>query len=244
MRAPPSPPAPNLAAPAYADARDRFIRDVVRGKSFCDVGGLWGTVRERVSVADKAGASDLAMLDVTPRQDPLWKAFDDRMKALGVSDAIVRLAHDLHQYEGPGFDVVHCSGVLYHCTKPFDTVQALRRLTREYLILSSSVVPRVIENAAGRWELPSDHTWVCLPEMTEQEANVIAAHWRPFVSDTAIGLTRDWPKPMDPNDWAPWYWLPTVPALIATAEGAGFRLVDDAQIWHGMAHTLLLTVER
>lgn len=244
MKAPPSPAAPNLAVPAYADARDRFIKQVVAGKSFVDVGGLWGTVRERVSVADKYGAADLAMLDVTPRTDPLWRAFHERMKALQVEGAIFRLAHDLHDYEGPGFDVVHCSGVLYHCPNPIGAVQALRRLTKEYLILSSSVVPRVIENAAGRWELPSDHTWVCLPEMSEENAAIMAAHWRPFVDDTAIGLTRDWPKPLDPNDWAPWYWLPTIPALIAVAEGSGFKLVAHAPIWYGMAHTLLLEAVR
>ena len=32
------------------DVRDTYIAQVVAGKSFADVGGLWGTVNEKVSV--------------------------------------------------------------------------------------------------------------------------------------------------------------------------------------------------
>ena len=36
------------------DLRDDYIRRVVRGRSFADVGGLWGTVNEKVSSLPKA----------------------------------------------------------------------------------------------------------------------------------------------------------------------------------------------
>ena len=53
------------------DPRDRFIHEVSKDKSFVDVGGLWGTVNERVSVAHAAGARELAMLDISP-PDGKW----------------------------------------------------------------------------------------------------------------------------------------------------------------------------
>ena len=48
------------------DVRDTYIRQVVAGKSFADVGGLWGTVNEKVSVAHAYGARALTMIDVSP----------------------------------------------------------------------------------------------------------------------------------------------------------------------------------
>jgi len=38
------------------DPRDLYIAQVIAGKTFVDVGGLWGTVNEKVSVAYQAGA--------------------------------------------------------------------------------------------------------------------------------------------------------------------------------------------
>ena len=39
------------------DPRDRFIHRVTAGRSFVDVGGLWGTINERVTVLEvRAGA--------------------------------------------------------------------------------------------------------------------------------------------------------------------------------------------
>ena len=42
------------------DIRDVFIRRVATGRSFVDVGALWGTVNEKVSVAKGAGATTMA----------------------------------------------------------------------------------------------------------------------------------------------------------------------------------------
>lgn len=224
---------PDLTAPAYRDARDVFTERVVKGKLFADVGGLWRIVNERVSVAAKAGARDAVLLDVTDADSPMWDQFYDRMEQLGVS-VFGGVPVDLHAAVGRiEFDVVHCSGVLYHCPDPIATLTALRRLTREHLILTSCVLKPKI----GPF-VPAP--WTALWQVTPEQQRVLAAYWRPFVEDTAVGLTRDWPAPPDADNWEPWYWLPTVPGLIAAATAAGFRLVDDAPIWNGNAHTLLL----
>ena len=47
-----------------SDVRDTYISQVAAGKSFADVGGLWGTVNEKVSVAHTHGARALTMIDV------------------------------------------------------------------------------------------------------------------------------------------------------------------------------------
>ena len=67
-----------------SDPRDAFIARVVRGKSFADVGGLWGTVNEKVSVAHAAGAASLAMVDISEWGDR-WNEFETRRRQLGAS---------------------------------------------------------------------------------------------------------------------------------------------------------------
>lgn len=237
MRAPTPPPRDAFDQPTARDARDEFLGRVVRGKSFCDVGGLWATVRERVSTAAAAGASALTMLDVAAPEDELWVRFSERMAALGVGDYRT-VSLDLHDPRIPQYDVVHCSGVLYHSPDPVRTIAALRRMTREWLVLSCSVTPAVIRNPTGTVVLPAGG-WLFLPSLGGRERAVVKAHWEPEVGDAAIGLTTPYPV-FDPDDWGPWYWLPTVAGFTAMACFVGFDLVDSAPIWSGNAHTLLL----
>jgi hypothetical protein len=53
--------------------------------TFADVGGLWQTANEKVSVALKAGAASAALVDITPLDSPPWQHLHDRMSSLGVS---------------------------------------------------------------------------------------------------------------------------------------------------------------
>ena len=53
------------------DVRDSYIRQAVAGKSFADIGGLWGTVNEKVSVAHTHGVRTLSMVDVSPPDSEL-----------------------------------------------------------------------------------------------------------------------------------------------------------------------------
>ena len=50
-----------------SDVRDTYIGQLVAGKSFADVGGLWGTVNEKVSVAHTHAARTLTMIGCLAR---------------------------------------------------------------------------------------------------------------------------------------------------------------------------------
>ena len=223
------------------DPRDRFIHEVARGRSFVDVGGLWGTVGERVSVAHAAGARELALIDVTRPEGELWARFDERRRALGVP-AVRTVSGDLMQLVPADptlrFEVVHCSGILYHVPDPFRLLTALRTLTTGHLILSSSITETDIVNEAGELHLPEGSS-LFLPALSRQERAVLAAHWRPAVADNALGLTRDvatWRL----NDFGPWWWLPTTSALTRMCEIAGFDVLEVDHFWGGHAATLKL----
>jgi hypothetical protein len=223
------------------DPRDRFIHQVAAGRSFVDVGGLWGTVNERVSVAHEAGARDLTMLDVSPAEGKWWRLFEERRQEKGVppvrsiSGDLMTLAHSDPTLR---FQVVHCSGILYHIPDQFQLLRALRTLTTEHLILTSSITETHIANEAGELRVPEGGA-LFLPALNAAERAVLKAHWWPTLADNSLGLTRDidhW----DLNDFGPWWWLPTTAALTRMCEIAGFDVLDVEHLWNGHAATLML----
>jgi hypothetical protein len=228
------------SANKQSDPRDEFISRVVRGRSFVDVGGLWGTVNERVSIAHQHGANSLAMIDVSPSDGELWSLFEERRRALKLPD-VQCVSGDVLTLDktmpGLRFDVVHCSGVLYHMPDPVLFLAALHRLTTRHLILTSSVTATTIRNKKGVLEMPGGAV-LFIPGLQTRERSILKSHWEKIT--TAVGLTTD--SEWNPADFGPWWWLPTVESLKAMCMSAGFRCIDGAYCWNNNAYTLLLSV--
>ncbi len=68
------------------DPRDKYIRRVVAGKTFIDIGGLSNVINERVSTASAAGATSVTMMDVEGPQCPWWNELRQRLKERGVTE--------------------------------------------------------------------------------------------------------------------------------------------------------------
>jgi 2-polyprenyl-3-methyl-5-hydroxy-6-metoxy-1,4-benzoquinol methylase len=224
------------------DVRDDLIRKVVAGKTFVDVGGLWGTVNERVSVAAAAGAESVTMLDITPLDTELWTLLHERLTSLGVQD-YARISGDvekLSSQEGfPAFDVVHCSGVLYHHPEPLHLLRSLRKITRRHLILTSAITPERIENDHGVFQIAASGV-LFVPALPENERRIVAKYWTEHAGAVAWGINR--PVKWDLEDFAPWWYLPTAQAMISMAEVCGLKLISSHPTWNGDARTLLLEV--
>ena len=226
-----------------SDVRDTYIGRVVAGKSFADVGGLWGTVNEKVSVAHTHGARTLTMIDISPVGSELWTLFEQRRHTLRlptvecVSGDILTLAE---VEPCPQFDVVHCSGVLYHMPEPMRFLRALRNISREALVLTSAITATRVTGQKGVLEIPAA-AMLCIPALQGREREIVQSYWQGVVGDGAFGLTQqvaEWSF----EDFGPWWWLPTVEALRAMCEVAGFRYEDGASSWNGNAYTLRLSV--
>ncbi len=222
------------------DPRDEFIGRVVPGKSFADVGGLWGTVNEKVSVAHAHGASSLAMVDVASPGDERWAAFEQRRQELSLpateclSGDVARVAEET----GALYDIVHCSYVLLHVPSPVEFLVGLRRMTREHLVLTTVVSPERTETEVGVLELPKAAA-LFVPALDAREQKIARSYWRCVVGDTAVGLTVNgalW----DPTDFGAWWWLMTPQVVEAMCSAAGFECVEAVPTWDGHARTYLL----
>lgn len=224
-----------------SDPRDSFLARVVCGRSFADVGGLWGTVNEKVSVAHRLGARSLTMIDVAPADDPRWAAFEERRRQRNVP-AVACLSSDVLRLaeapDPPLFEVVHCSGVLYHIPEPLRLLRALRTITQEHLVLHSLVAREEYAHAEGSLRVP-DAACLFLPALAGSEQEAVSGHWRGRVGDGAVGLTRENPT-WRTNDFGPWWWLPRPSALRTLCRVAGFTVLEDVEVWDGDAMTVLL----
>lgn len=130
------------------DRLPEYIRRHAPGKTFADIGCMWGVNGEYSFLAEEAGAVAVKAVDVfgpTPEFEEQRRARGSSVEFIlgdiGQPDTIARIGT---------VDVVFCAGVLYHHPSPFDLLVALRRICRETLILRTSTIPEVrgLPNAA------------------------------------------------------------------------------------------------
>lgn len=226
------------------DLRDEFIARVVAGRSFADVGGLWGVVNEKVSVAARHNASSLAMIDISRPESELWMQFRARLDDAGVQNCAL-IAGDICAFAARAtqkYDVLHCSGVLYHHPNPLHLLASLRQVTAAYLILTSAIVRETVVNEIGSVHLPASGA-IFVPALSSQEREILWKFWREEAGVQAcdgISVPAKW----NPSDLGPWWWLFTSRVMLAMAESVGFRVLESGPIWNGNAHTALLEVRQ
>jgi len=114
---------------------------------------MWGVEGALALAAARAGATPVTALDLippTPRFTEAATGLDVRFVLGDLHDpAVVR--------EAGRHDVVWCSGVLYHAPHPLLTLERLRQMTGETLLLATEVLPvpgRLAVFAPPRWVHP------------------------------------------------------------------------------------------
>ena len=218
-----------------------IIAALAPGRSFADLGGLWGTVNERITPAMRAGASTATMIDEQPAGNYLWQAFDEHCAKQGVSG----YASVEGNLDDPGlpdrlgrFDVLHCSGVIYHCPNPYHSLRQLRRLTGRHLLLGSMTVPPKVENAAGTLDF-TEGRMLALPAVKGGALAIMQRHFEDLhikVHNINVAEPFPWALPDGTPSYAPWWWLFTVDTLAAMAEAVGLRVTGSFESWPGYAH--------
>lgn len=196
--------------------RSHVLAPLARDKTFAEVGGLWDTVNETVSVALRAGAREASMIDITAPGTELWKRFEKRCADLDVQPTrciTADLCCDSFAEQVGQYDVTHCAGVLYHTPDPVRAISNLVAITRERFMLTSATVPSIIENRAGRITLGSGQC-LFVPAMSNSDLAVLREHFRERRT-RALGITApgQFVRSGRPRG-APWWWLFSSETLI------------------------------
>ena len=185
--------------------RELLVREHARGRSFLDVGCMWSVSGRIAFVAEESGATRVTGVDVMGRSE----AFDAE-HARRVSG--VRFVQgDLHDpgtlAEAGVHDVVWCSGVLYHAPHPLLTLERLRSVCGERLILSTEALPEIPGLRGG---------CVFYPGLDDRARRAYAG----VAGGRAVGLT----EPFDPAEgYGNWYWGITPSALRGMLRATGFE---------------------
>ena len=182
-----------------APPREDLIARYAAGRSFVDVGCMWKVHGALCFVAEDAGASAVTGVDV---MEPSQR-FLDELQRRGSNVRFVR--GDLHDVQTAGaigrHDVVWCSGVLYHAPHPLLTLQRLRELTGQTLLLATETIPETPGRA---------NTCVIAPGRGDHPSAQ---------------------PPRGPGEgYGPWYWGITPSALRTMLSLAGFEIVEEHQL--------------
>jgi len=208
--------------------RKGWIAAHVKGKTFADVGGLWGTVNEKVTVALKAGAAEAAMIDYKALDHEEWKKFADRCAQESVSGYRC-LQGDLNDPDLAAkvgtYDVVYCSGILYHAPNPVSQLAQLSNVCRDVLILGSAIIPHRVSNAHGRIALePGSALFV--PALSEVQKAVVLEDVPKNRPKRRLGLDSPPLGGWRLDNYGPWWWLLTPTFISSALEVAGFKVLE------------------
>jgi SAM-dependent methyltransferase len=194
--------------------RRSTIERLVPGKSFLDMGGMWGVNGGMAFHAEQAGANRVVLCD---GMDPTPE-FIERQQQSSVGYVQGDL-HDPGTIERLGsFDVVWCTGVLYHTPDPYRLLAHLRQLTTETLILGTRVLPEVPGMPGACLFYPALEP--------AQRASIGWAHGKeaPGLVGAATPVERG-ATAADANYW----WGMTPSAVRAMLDLARFRIVEECQ---------------
>ena len=187
---------------------EELVARLAPGRSFVDVGSLWSIHGRIAFLAEEAGASAVTAVDISGETEEFRAEHARRGSRVRFVQA------DLHE---PGaiepHDVVWCSGVLYHCPHPILTLERLRAITSQTLVLRSATLPE----AAGT---------VFFPGLSPRERRAYdGAYGAVGGAATRVGLTT----PFDPaQGYANWWWGLTPSAVERMLTATGFTVRERA----------------
>lgn len=189
--------------------REELVVAHARGKTFADIGCMWGVDGAIAFAAEAAGATAVTGLDLMPASAEFQRAHIERRSRVRFVQG------DLHDAETVAtvgvHDVVWCSGVIYHAPHPLLTLERLRAITGELLILSSETIP----------EVPGvSQACVFLPGLSERDRRSYAAARGGRAQE---GVTSKF----DPqSEYGNWYWGISASALAGMAAASGFLPIE------------------
>ena len=199
------------------------IRKYATGKTFADIGCMWGVNGEYAFQAEEAGATRVFGVDVfgpTPEFEEKRRTRNSKVEFvlgdISRADTLARIG---------AVDVVFCAGVLYHHPSPFDLLVALRRICRETLILRTSTIPEVrgLPNAA-----------VYFPMLTAEERELWNLKSLGLLHQE--GISNEFQAS---EGYSNWFWGLTPSCLESLLKTAGFRV--DYRGTEAFAQTVICT---
>ena len=227
--------------------RDKIVMDALAkyapGADYIDIGPLYGTVNETLSVAAQFNPKSLTAADIDPLTSASWAALREHLQLRGVENvreySVSIDDPGIRAKIGP-YDFVYSAGILYHTPSPLYTLSQYRRLAKRHLLLGTMVVPPVIENADGRLNFDGGQV-VFIPALGERERKILSSHFDKLEFKIQYINSEDnwpWRHAGQPN-YGPWWWLYSAETCRRMVETSGFKILQEESTWGGKHHYFL-----
>ncbi len=193
-----------------APPREEFVRSYAPGRSFADIGAMWNVHGHIAFVAEEVGATRATAVDVMDETDSYIEEHRRRSSTVRFVRGDVHDA-DVVERIGP-HQVVWCSGLLYHTPNPLMTLERLRTITSEILILATETIP----------EVPGlSQACVFFPGLSEHDRRLHRAA-RP------AGVAHGIHTPFDRSQgYGAWWWGMSRSAVRGMLHATGFEVLEE-----------------
>ena len=197
----------------FPQRRRELVRSLAPGSTFIDVGGMWNSHGEIAFLAEESGAERVVLFDAMEPTEEFSRELERR------DSSVQFVSGDLHDQaaltELGSFDVVWCTGVIYHSPSPFEQLENLRRICRRDLLLGSHVIPEVpgIEGAC-----------IWYPGMSAAGRRAFRQAHGGNRAPVCLGVTEEF----DPSaGYSNYWWGISRSALRGMVRAAGFEVVEE-----------------
>lgn len=196
-------------------AIEPLIGELSPGKSFVDVGAIWNVHGANAFRAEDAGATRVTAMDISAAT-PEYEAEHARRgsKVRFVQGDL----HDAAAREQVGkHDVVWCAGVLYHCPNPVHSIECLKEMVAETLVLITATAPELpgVQNAA-----------VFFPGLSRRQGKAWSRAYDAALGGgqhERLGLST----PFDPAEsYGNWWWGLSPSAVEGMLVACGFEIAE------------------
>lgn len=189
------------------EIRNRLISKYSGGKSFIDVGCMWGVHGFFSFLAEELGAKSVVAFDIYDATDEFEKTKKSKNSLVQFVKGDINSKDCINKLGK--FEVVYCTGLLYHVPDPLYTLSRLREICSDILILGTAVIPEMsgINNAA-----------VYYPYLSESQRKIWNIH-----QGSQLGIS----EPFDPSQgYGNWIWGFSSSCLEAMIKSSGFSILE------------------
>jgi SAM-dependent methyltransferase len=197
---------------SYADIPG-YVERFANGKSFADIGCMWGVNGRYAFMAEDAGAHTVKGVDAFGPTPEFTREAERRQSI--VEFILGDVCNEETLAKIGTVDVVLCAGVLYHHPNPYEMLVALRRICRETLVLRTFAIP---ENRSLR------NNAVFFPYLNEKQRRL----WN--LERQGLPMQLGISTPFAPEEgYGNYFWGMTPSCLRSLVRLAGFSIVSQAQ---------------
>lgn len=129
------------AEPDLNESRHKLINKYVKGKSFLDIGCMWGINGYFTFLAEDLGASSSTGFDIYPMSDEFKNTKEKRKSGAKFVQGDINSSESIKELGQ--FDLVYCAGLLYHVPDPIFTLSNIRKVCSDKFILGTATIPEV-----------------------------------------------------------------------------------------------------